>query len=144
MAHQQLTSQGPALHCGQFMLSKLTKLMVAATLLFTAGAHWTILQSVAWVGMTVSFAQKGPLSEALAKTLDGKHPCQLCKLVQQGKKSEKRQDTQKTFLKIDGFLVAGQAVLTAPSLEPLPCLTQPPHGLSGRAPPSPPPRSLPG
>lgn len=126
------------------MLAKLTKLVVVCALVFSAGAHWTILQSVAWVGMTVSFAQTAPLSEALAKTFDGKHPCHLCRLVQDGKKSEKRQDAQTESVKLDLCLDAQPITLSAPALEHLSRLREPLPGLLTQAPPFPPPRLLPG
>ena len=31
---------------------------------------------------------------ALSKTFDGKHPCKLCKLVKEGKKSESKSEAQ--------------------------------------------------
>lgn len=54
------------------------------------GGHWAILQSVAWVQMTLVNAQSLPLGSALAKTFDGRHPCQICKLVQAGKSAGER------------------------------------------------------
>lgn len=126
------------------MLAKLTRLAVVVMLLCTVGAHWTILQSVAWMRMAVTFSQDASLAEALVKTFDGKHPCDLCKLVQQGKKSEQRQDSQKSQTKIDVFLVSGQESLSAPLMEPLPRLIDRLPDLSSQPPPSPPPRRLPG
>lgn len=126
------------------MLAKLSRLIVVLTLLCTVGTHWTILQSVAWVRMTVSFAQTAPLSEALAKTFDGKHPCQLCKLVQNGKKSEKRQDAKTESFKMDLCLGSQPITLSAPALKRLSNLRDPLPGLLLHAPPSPPPRLLPG
>ena len=126
------------------MLAKLTRLAVVVTLLCTVGAHWTILQSVAWMRMAVAFSQDASLGEALVKTFDGKHPCDLCKLVQQGKRSEQRQDSQKSQSKIDVFLVSGQESTAAPVVEPLPRLSDRLPDLSSQPPPSPPPRRLPG
>ena len=78
------------------------KLLVALALASSIGVHWTLLQVVAWTGMVVSYSQDAPLSEAVAKTFDGKHPCKLCKQIDEGKKTEKKseflaQDQQLTF-----------------------------------------------
>ena len=64
-------------------------------LVFLIGGHWAILQSAAWAGMLVSYSEKSTLSEALTKTFDGKNPCRLCKLVGEGKKSERKQEMLK-------------------------------------------------
>lgn len=80
------------------MLRRLSKWVVVLMLTLSLGVHWAFLQSVAWVGMVMSFSQKATLAEALAKTFDGKHPCKLCKAVQEAKQSEKKQDV----LKVEG------------------------------------------
>ncbi|ODU23822.1 MAG: hypothetical protein ABS95_03025 [Verrucomicrobia bacterium SCN 57-15] len=80
------------------VLVRLSKWLVVLTLTLSLGVHWAFLQSVAWVGMVVSYSQDATIGEALAKTFDGKHPCKLCKAVQEGKQSEKKQDA----LKVEG------------------------------------------
>lgn len=88
------------------MLTRGSKLFVALALAFSLGAHWALLQCVAWVGMTVSYAQtEASFSVALEKTFDGKHPCPLCKLVDAGKKSERQKEpvsVQKQKLELIG------------------------------------------
>src|SRR5437899_2466574 len=79
------------------MFARLYKLAVVLALVLTIGLHWAFLQSLAWTGMVVNYAQTAGLREALVKTFDGKHPCALCKHIDQAKKSEK-----KTCLKSDG------------------------------------------
>ena len=55
----------------------------------SVGLHWNALQVVGWVGMAVEFSRTRPVADALEMTFDGKHPCDLCKLVQnQGPLSE--------------------------------------------------------
>ncbi len=45
--------------------------------------------------MAVDYSSdENSVSEALTKTFDGKHPCKLCKLVREGKKSESKQQTE--------------------------------------------------
>jgi hypothetical protein len=46
------------------------------------GLHYAVVQMIAWVNMTVEYSRTVPLSEALVMTFDGKHPCELCKLVE--------------------------------------------------------------
>jgi hypothetical protein len=82
----------PGSHKG--MLTRLSRLVLAVTLAASIGLHWALLQSIAWAGMIVSYAQTSTLKVALAKTFDGKHPCLLCKQIDQGKRSEKQSDRQ--------------------------------------------------
>ena len=58
------------------------------------GLHWAALQSVAWVGMLVSYAQSGTVASAIEKTFDGKHPCPLCNAIRKGEQSGKKQEFQ--------------------------------------------------
>jgi len=82
---------------------RLLHLSVAAMLVLAVGGHWVLLQSVAWVRMTVSFSQAAPLDKALRMTFDGEHPCALCKAVKQGKQSERESDRHMLDKKIDLF-----------------------------------------
>jgi len=94
--------------------------IVVIALIFTVGAHWAFIQSVAWLGMTVSYAQKAPLVEALAKTFDGQHPCEICKFVQEGqKKTEHENPFQKLDTRLDLVFQGQQTLLYSPSLAPL-------------------------
>ena len=122
------------------VLVRLSKWLVVVTLTLSLGGHWMFLQSVAWVGMVVNYAHDATLTEALSKTFDGQHPCTLCKLVQQGKATEKKPDTQKPELKTDKFLPAGRAFALCPP-EPQPVIfSTPDHaGLRVESPPTPPP-----
>ena len=66
------------------------------------GLHWSLLQTVAWVGMAVQFSKTDTLTTALGKTFDGKHPCSLCKIVQNGREksdSPKQASTGKVEIK---------------------------------------------
>ena len=49
------------------------------------GLHWSLLQTVAWVGMAVQFSKSDTLTTAISKTFDGQHPCSLCKVVKSGR-----------------------------------------------------------
>ena len=71
---------------------RIPRLAIVAALACSIGLHWGFLQSVAWVGMVVNYSQSGTVTEALAKTFDGKHPCALCKTIAKGKQTEKKSE----------------------------------------------------
>ena len=116
--------------------------MVVLSLTLSLGAHWVFLQSVAWVGMVVSFSESAPLSEALAKTFSGKHPCKLCKVVNEGKASEQKQDVTKSLGKLDFVCAGSNPVLDPPP--PFPRILGIINSFRGRvdAPPAPPPKAV--
>ena len=123
------------------MRSRLAKSFVAILLIVAVGGHWTFLQSVAWVKMVVDFSQGAPITQAVAKTFDGKHPCKLCKFVQHGKATEKNQDAVKSKIKIDQWLPTNDSALVFQEFaesQNFPAV----HSLVGRLndPPVPPPR----
>jgi len=108
------------------------------------GLHWWFFQSVAWVGMVMSYSQEAPLTEALVKTFDGKHPCSLCKEIARGKQSEKKSESAPAGKKFVFLFQGAGFVFAAPS-----------HGWEtrwpdssmcslARVPPVPPPKQLPG
>jgi hypothetical protein len=119
----------------------------AATILalcLSLGFHWLALQSIAWTTMLVENVWHTPLSEAVAKTFDGRHPCTLCHAVAEGNKSEKKSEVFPMVAKID-------LICTTRSLSWLPpwiSYEYPPVNSAiperSQAPPVPPPRSLPG
>ena len=96
------------------MRVKWSKLIVAVMLSLVMGMHWTLLQSFGWVQMFVTFAQTEPVKQALIKTFDGNHPCQVCKLVQTGKETEKKQETKKLQTKVEYWLGVKQTFLFPP------------------------------
>lgn len=102
------------------LLTRMSKWFVVVTLTLSLGAHWTFLQSVAWVGMMVNYSQNATLGEAFSKTFDGQHPCKLCKFVQAGKASEKKQNAEKPKKELDKNLPVARAfALYPPGLQPL-------------------------
>jgi hypothetical protein len=122
------------------VLKSIAKWLLVSALCFSLGLHWALLQGIAWTGMVVSYAENSSLSEAVAKTFDGRHPCKICKIVTEGKKSEQRQDVQKPALKLETSLPATQVVLFHPSfISPPAALPDSPLARS-LTPPTPPPR----
>jgi hypothetical protein len=78
--------------CISFM-NRLMRGLVVLALCVSIGLHWVALQSVAWVGMAVTYSvEKGSVVEGLSDTFDGDHPCPLCKAVEKGVDSEKESD----------------------------------------------------
>ncbi len=73
-------------------------------LMSSIGLHWAFLQSVAWAGMIVSYTQEtSSFTTALERTLDGKHPCKICVVVDHGKKADKESDKLPSMQKLELF-----------------------------------------
>lgn len=125
------------------MLLRLRNWVVVIGLVLATGGHWSALQSVAWVGMTIQFSRSDDLSTALRKTFDGEHPCSLCKVVQEGRKAEKEQAAVKIETKLDFFLSVAHSEIVGPEFddERAPRLVDRLHSRV-EAPPTPPPRAV--
>ena len=76
------------------MLIRCAHWLLILALLISVGGHWAVLQTAAWAGMFVSYSQQGSFVEALSKTLDGEHPCALCKVVKRGHEEQKKQESE--------------------------------------------------
>ena len=123
------------------MLKRLSKLAVVVSLVCVVGGHWALLQSVAWIGMAVKFSQKEPVAVALKKTFDGEHPCSLCKVVAEAKKSEQKRAAQKPVTKLE-FVSSLEFSLPTPPEQPFDLAAFRGTTTSrSQAPPSPPPRA---
>ncbi len=64
--------------------------------------------------MLVENARHVPLSEAVAKTFDGNHPCDLCHAVAEGKKSEKKSEILPTIARLDLICITQTLVWLPP------------------------------
>jgi hypothetical protein len=69
---------------------RIGKIFVVVTLVTMLGAHWAVLQTVAWTTMLTDNLQCASFHDAITKTFDGRHPCCLCKAIAAGKKSEQK------------------------------------------------------
>jgi hypothetical protein len=121
---------------------KFAQAAVALSLILTVGGHWFFLQSVAWVGMFAKFSQSCSVTEAFVKTFNGRNPCKLCLVVQEGKKSGQKQETIKVETKLDLFLLDRNAIWVRPGFGNFE-LTLPFSDLAfarSERPPTPPPR----
>lgn len=118
----------------------LVRWLLVLALSLSIGLQWAVVQGAAWVRMIASYSKEATISQALAKTFDGSHPCKLCKAAQRGESTQKKQDAESSLAKF---------VLAAPETEPFVV----PDGASGveparrfvegrwsQAPPVPPPR----
>ncbi len=124
------------------MFARLAKMAIIVTLVATTGAHWALLQSVAWTTMLAENLSCGSVSQAVSRTFDGKHPCPLCKAIAAGKKSEKKKDSTLQLQKLE-FPPASENLALASPLEygaPLPPVAFPKIRI--QRPPVPPPRGL--
>jgi hypothetical protein len=118
--------------------------LLIIALLGATGAHWAVMQSVAWATMLADNSHTASLSQALEKTFDGKHPCALCKQISRAKQSERKSDFQSDLKKLE-FLNDRPAFWLRPPghFDLLPESNILVAGLV-QQPPVPPPRSLPG
>jgi hypothetical protein len=77
------------------------RIATISALCLSIGLHWIALQSLAWTTMVIDYSKRAPLCQAIAQTFDGAHPCSLCRVVNNGKNSEKKQDLRSATPKID-------------------------------------------
>lgn len=98
-------------------MRRLFQCFVCISLILAVGGHWAFLQSVAWVGMAIDYSQDAPLLEALQKTFSGEHPCKLCKVVDQGKKEERKQAVFKVETKLEFLSLQSCLTVFAPVVE---------------------------
>jgi hypothetical protein len=66
------------------------------------------MQAVAYVGMTVSYVSKDGAGEGLKKVFDGKHPCELCRVIAKAEQDQKKQAPAE-----HGSLPAGKGIKIA-------------------------------
>ena len=123
------------------MFKRAAKVAVILAVALSVGLHWALLQSVAWTGMLVTFAQQTTLREAFTKTFDGKNPCRICKLVREGQQSEKAKESLLPLVKIESLPCAAVFVLTPPAPLFLPPAIDLRAFSRAESPPLPPPRA---
>jgi hypothetical protein len=116
-------------------------ILLITALLAATGGHWALLQTVAWTNMLAANLETCPLSEALARTFDGRHPCRLCKQIAAGKQSEKKAGLSAPVKKFEFTHTATRFGFAAPA--PFRVTVEPRRKLLSlnRTPPVPPPRA---
>ena len=88
--------------------------MLIVAVLAATGAHWNVLQSIAWTRMLADNLTTCSFTEALQKTFDGKHPCCLCKVIAAGKKSEQKKEFTAPIQKFEFPPVNTKLILIVP------------------------------
>ena len=123
----------------------LCKWLVLCALMMSLGLHWVVLQSAAWTGMVLQYAQQDGLGAALEKTFDGNHPCALCKKLAANTESEQKKSSpqpSKPKPKLELELLAVEApvhLFSSPSV-PLHHTRTTAEASRSDEPPKPPPR----
>jgi hypothetical protein len=94
---------------------RLGKIFVVISLVAMLGAHWALLQTVAWTTMLADNLRTHSLSESVTRTFDGQYPCPICKAIAAAKKSEKHNEFTLNIQKLEFPPVKVNLVLFAPS-----------------------------
>jgi len=91
------------------------RILIALALASSIGLHWPVLQVVAWTGMVISYSQEAPITEAMARTFDGEHPCKLCKQIAKEKRSEKKSEYKSELYELKFRYAPVAFIFRAPS-----------------------------
>ncbi len=97
------------------MFARIGKTCLVLSLVAMLGAHWALLQTVAWTTMLADNLHAHSLSESMIRTFDGKHPCPICMAIAAGKKSENKSEAVSLTLKLEFPPVKENFVLIAPA-----------------------------
>ena len=97
------------------MFVRFGKHFVIVALIAATGAHWAVLQSVAWTTMLADNLRTHSLSESVARTFDGEHPCPICRAIAAAKKSEKKGEFALPMQKLEFPPFKESFVFVAPS-----------------------------
>ena len=123
------------------VLRKASRLIVILALLASVGGHWAVLQSVAWTRMIIERTHADSFVTAVKTTLDGEHPCDMCKRITEGKQSEQQPEKSQVKVKMD-LLCERRLIAIAPPSEPMIFQSGPTEGTPrAERPPVPPPRA---
>src|SRR5271168_773475 len=94
---------------------RIGKICLVLALVAMLGAHWALLQTVAWTTMLADNLCTQPVKEAVTETFDGNHPCDLCKAIAAGKQSEKKTEFSFQSQKLEFPQANENFALIAPS-----------------------------
>ncbi|WP_147263256.1 hypothetical protein [Roseimicrobium gellanilyticum] len=67
------------------------RLLLIVTLMVSIGAHWGVLQVVAWAQMIKSYTAEKGLVQGIEETFNGEHPCAMCQKIAESKKHNDEQ-----------------------------------------------------
>lgn len=123
------------------VLRKASRLIVILALLASVGGHWALLQSVAWTRMIIERTQTDSFATAVQTTLDGEHPCDMCKRITEGEQKERQPAKSPLNVKVD-LLCERRLIAIVPPSEPMIFPSSPVEGTPrAERPPVPPPRA---
>jgi len=126
--------------------SKCGKALLVLALSLSLGAHWALLQTVAWTGMLISYSQVVGIAAGVSTTFDGKHPCPLCLIIKKARGAEEKPDSQNPESRVEVeklIAVPAEITLASPNVavfQHAASLCRPPVEWSV-PPPKPPPRA---
>jgi hypothetical protein len=127
---------------GRHVFQRLGHALLILALIGATGTHWALLQSVAWTTMLADNLRATSLSEAVRRTFDGKHPCNICEHVAAGRKAEKKSEFPTWAKKLEYLSERPVFIFSAPKdFRTLPIFDDLARVLPHR-PPVPPPRRL--
>jgi len=92
--------------------------------------------------MILDYSKDASLCHAIAKTLDGAHPCSLCHVVNRARTAEKKSDLQLLTPKVDMICTKRAIILVRPFIYFDYATSNFSFSQIGRSPPAPPPRLL--
>lgn len=82
-------------HCHPLRFVKAAaRVALIFALMVSIGAHWGVLQMVAWASMVKAYSAEKGLVEGLKDTFDGERPCPMCLKIMASKKLAPPQDGQ--------------------------------------------------
>ena len=123
------------------MRQRLATTISVIVLAFTLGLHWVMLQSLAWVSMTIFYTGEASVYAAVKKALDSETTCVLCRAVDAGKQTEQDDPTIVVAHELEGLTPGLHPMVARPDsayLEDGPTAT---FTARPNAPPTPPPQS---
>ncbi|MFZ9875188.1 MAG: hypothetical protein ACO3E8_07455 [Candidatus Methylacidiphilales bacterium] len=101
-------------------LRKIASFSISLALFLVIGGPWAVLQTVAWTKMMVDYSRGASVAEAVAKTFDGDHPCNLCKKISKVRQGEQKSPLVIQQAKKEGpFLAVKTVRLAEPSSIPV-------------------------
>ena len=122
------------------MLCRFGNVVLMIAVLAATGAHWSVLQSIAWTRMLATNLSTCSFTEAVQKTFDGQHPCGLCKTIAAGKKAESKKEFTPPLQKFKFPPVSKNLALIVPMNFRLILLADTIGNFLTQQPPTPPPR----
>ena len=123
------------------MIAEIARIILVFALCVSIGAHWIVLQTVAWGTMIVRYSQQVSLTQAVAQTFDGDHPCNLCKGITRAQHSQKKSDAQPVTIKPDLICATRTITLLSRHTDFLFAGVEMSASPLTHSPPTPPPRS---